>query len=105
MAGVGDTVAAPLTVKFTVALETAAPAASVTTTRMVPADCPATAELSGDVVIVTFEGGPAWGTTESEAWHPESNAANAASAARRRRLEVVTAPARSRAGDCRQSPG
>jgi hypothetical protein len=105
VAVVGDTVPAPLTVKVTVAFDTAVPAASATTTLIVPADCPTTAELAGDAVIVTLEGGPTWGATASEPWHPEPNAANAAKAAVRRRVELVTGSARSRVGDCRESSG
>jgi hypothetical protein len=63
---VGDALALPLTVKFTVAPGTAAPAASATVTLIVPADCPTTAELAGEVVIVTLDGGPIGGAVGSE---------------------------------------
>lgn len=63
---VGVALALPLTVKFTVAPDTAAPAASATVTLIVPADCPTTAELAGEVVIVTLDGGPIGGAVGSE---------------------------------------
>jgi hypothetical protein len=81
---VGDTLAVPLTVKLTVAPETADPAASATATPIVPADCPTAAELAGDVVIVTLEGGPICGAVGSEPPQPRPRPAAAASAAMRR---------------------
>jgi hypothetical protein len=90
----GDVVAWPVTVKFTVALETAAPDASATTTVIVPPDCPTSAELAGPVVIVTRAGGPILGATASDPRHAAANAPNAPSAAQRRRVAGVTSFAR-----------
>jgi hypothetical protein len=83
---VGEALALPLTVKLTVAPDTAVPAASATVTLIVPADCPTTADPAGEVVIVTLEGGPICGAVGSEPWQPRLRPAAAASATMQRRL-------------------
>jgi hypothetical protein len=69
VAELGDTVADPLTVKVTVAPGTAVPAASATTTVIVPPDVPTTADVNGAIVIVMLAAGPTLGPEASEPPH------------------------------------
>jgi hypothetical protein len=70
----GDTAAGPLTAKVTVASGTGVPAASATTTAIVPPGVPTTASVEGAVVTFTVAGGPILGPAGSEPPHATATA-------------------------------